>query len=472
MVAIAPARPEGVAVVPEMAPAPAEPPIEARTIGFAMVPAISAAARKANRDALRHHRKGDFAASRTGFAEAVRLAPDHDIARFNLACAHARLGEFAEARAELTTVLRRDLLRFLPRWRGPEADTDLRALRDSPLAVEVDRLVQRLQVAWGEAQDVGVAAYLYRHVQRVEDLDVHGEHNSRGGTQGLIAGVWLHGARRFVPLTRGGTVALVDPRQRRALVATTRITFLHCSSTHGTPTVSWVSTDPAKAPASSELFIGASALGVDPKELVDSREMVQWLAFGFVGDRVVAAVDYYDAGIDRSASVSLGPNGPDPLEVGTPRPDFDGPFLGMYLEGARQIATPPPGWSLEERLVTVPGRDERVRLDEEWDQLVVPDSAESVLLLRYGFGVTDDSDVTVVNDTTIGRLDLDTGDVDIIASGPSGGWVTLGEDGSMFVDVGGRTSRYATPDATTPEPTMDGLHLTMPLEDPFCDCCG
>ena len=27
-------------------------------------------------------------------------------------------------------------------------------------------------------------------------------------------------------------------------------------------------------------------------------------------------------------------------------------------------------------------------------------------------------------------------------------------------------------DAAQGEPTMEGLHLTMPLDDPFCEGCG
>ena len=87
-------------------------------------------ARKENREALALHRAGKYAEAQAGFARAVEASPGHDLARFNLACAYARLGKLDEAATELTTLLERDLLRFQSRWRGDDADPDLDALRE------------------------------------------------------------------------------------------------------------------------------------------------------------------------------------------------------------------------------------------------------------------------------------------------------------------------------------------------------
>src|SRR4029079_16362530 len=103
---------------------------------------------KENSEAFRAHRAGDLAASHDGFARAVEMNPDHDLARYNLACALSRLGDLDEARQELSTVLHRDLRRFQGRWRGERADPDLDALPGSEHAAALDALVERLRAAY------------------------------------------------------------------------------------------------------------------------------------------------------------------------------------------------------------------------------------------------------------------------------------------------------------------------------------
>lgn len=180
-------------------------------------------ARKENREALALHRAGKYAEAQVGFARAVEISPGHDLARFNLACAYARLGKLDEAAAELNALLERDLLRFQPRWRGEKADPDLDALRDSKHAAILDNRIKTLRVAYDEAHDIGIPAYAYRyrplHTKKrsKEAGGTDGETLMAGGMDWLVAGTYLPQAKRFVPLTRGGTLSWLDLRNRRVV---------------------------------------------------------------------------------------------------------------------------------------------------------------------------------------------------------------------------------------------------------------
>jgi len=82
-------------------------------------------AERENLQGLRAHRRGDFATARARFEKAVSLDPTLSIARFNAACAAARLGDLAAARAHLDEYLRAaptDVSRVL-------TDGDLETLR-------------------------------------------------------------------------------------------------------------------------------------------------------------------------------------------------------------------------------------------------------------------------------------------------------------------------------------------------------
>ena len=75
-------------------------------------------------------------------------------------------------------------------------------------------------------------------------------------------------------------------------------------------------------------------------------------------------------------------------------------------------------------------------------------------------------------DATATRVDLTTGDLAQLAHGPGPGWVTLAPDGALYIETNGTTQRWPTLDAPTAEPTIPDLHLTMPMDRPFCEGCG
>ena len=84
-------------------------------------------------------------------------------------------------------VLRRDLLRFQNRWRGPEADADLETLRTSVPGRELDTLVAGLRTAYETAHDRGIAGYLYTRPPTPAETDFGGNRVSAGSST-LVSG--------------------------------------------------------------------------------------------------------------------------------------------------------------------------------------------------------------------------------------------------------------------------------------------
>ena len=177
---------------PSVPAKPASPPkIDLPRVGFPAMPAISAASRAANREGLVHHRAGRFSEAQSRFAKSIEDSLDHDMARFNLACALAKLGQPEAAATHLEILIERDPRRFSDRIRS-EADLD--GVRDS---AGWNALVQRLaaaDVAVDLAFATGVPASMFHYGKIWMDNG-----KQRGGTQDHILGLYVHSSRRFVP---------------------------------------------------------------------------------------------------------------------------------------------------------------------------------------------------------------------------------------------------------------------------------
>lgn len=425
-------KPPSVNTIPEEDPPELPPAVEVSlsAIGVSRAPNISGKARAKNRAALKLHRAGDYAASRVGFEETLELSSDHDMARFNLACALSRLGELEAARGQLQTTLYRDLLRFQGRWRGPDADPDLEPLRTSEHAVEVDALVGALRDAYDTAHDRGVAGYLYDRPPTPAETDYAGTAVSKGSST-LIAGAWLHEAGRFVPLARGGTVALLDLPNRRLLRADVSRDERHCH---------W------DVFASEELASTAPEPGVKPpgdaydravEETVEDWEPAPSPGLSFEGEPAPAVATWIDVR----------------------------PYGGVFR------APVPDGYLLSRKRLTVPGRDEPFKLDRTYEAVFATADPDAPLILLSRRAEVD-SDGEQEFSSVVSRLDLSSGVVERIARGPGNAWVTLGPDDAVYVEVRGEVRRWPTADADTAEATMVGLHITMPFGGPSCMCCG
>ena len=132
-------------------PRPATPEPPTCEPGWATPFTPSAANLRQNRRALSKLSGDDLEGARDELVALLADAPDYDSARFNLACTLARLDRDDEARAELETLLCRDLPTNLPRARS---DDDLRGLRG-----ELDAIAERLLPRYRETEGTPLVAF-------------------------------------------------------------------------------------------------------------------------------------------------------------------------------------------------------------------------------------------------------------------------------------------------------------------------
>lgn len=165
--------PEAATVVPPAEPAPDEPE-PPPSPGYARPFTPSAELVGRLRRGLRAHAAGDYEASRATFAEVLERAPDYHAARYDLACALARLGREAEAREAIERTLAADLPTFLPK---ALADEDL-----APLGDHIERFGGAMEARYREASRDG------------DELVAFGR---EGGRHWAQAGFWT--GQRFVP---------------------------------------------------------------------------------------------------------------------------------------------------------------------------------------------------------------------------------------------------------------------------------
>ncbi|MCU0675454.1 MAG: hypothetical protein MUE69_22000 [Myxococcota bacterium] len=134
------------------------------------------------------HDRGDHVEALAGFVRASALTPSYDIARFNEACALAKLGRVDEAWGIVRTLLCVDLPSFAQRALH---DPDLEAVRARH---DVSGFVASVAGRYRETVRVGVPLVAYR----AEPVP---ETGGFGGPLTAQAGVWLHSEGRFVPLS-------------------------------------------------------------------------------------------------------------------------------------------------------------------------------------------------------------------------------------------------------------------------------
>jgi len=183
-------------------------------LGFDKAPPPSTAgAVEANRIALKLHRAGDHHRAKMGFTEALDTSPTFDIARFNLACAHAGLDEHDDSARELRSLLRRDLPEFGHRLQDEE---DLEAFRDSAAGRSLLAELETLYTVWDTAIGEGVPTVLHWPQPPQEP-----ERRTQIAPFYLRPGVFLREHGRFLPATplvEGAAASLVFPAVRRAVV--------------------------------------------------------------------------------------------------------------------------------------------------------------------------------------------------------------------------------------------------------------
>lgn len=197
------------------------PPIPLSELGFAAVPRLpNPTALERNNQGFAEYKKGKLENALRSFQDALALAPDFDLARYNSAAMLARLGRHAEVSTILRQLLRRDLPRFGPRF---SSDTDLVNFRDTELGHALREEVERLRQTWLTQAKLGLPMLAYvRHPVAIGGTLPEPSHVR---PEWFRAGVWLEATQRFLPLfppTPRPVTALVDPEGGRGLVVDAR----------------------------------------------------------------------------------------------------------------------------------------------------------------------------------------------------------------------------------------------------------
>lgn len=158
------------------------------------------AATKENDAALARLKKGDVKGAAEGFRRALGLSPGFVLARYNLACALAKAGDFDGTERELAAVFELDLMGL----RAQAArDDDLAAFRESPQAKRLAAGEPALEARYKAALGRGVRALLWL---------ARGREASEPAA--LRVGVWDAKGGRFVATNerrRDALAALVTP---------------------------------------------------------------------------------------------------------------------------------------------------------------------------------------------------------------------------------------------------------------------
>ncbi|UJR87212.1 MULTISPECIES: hypothetical protein [Sandaracinus] len=437
-------------------PAPPEPatprdvpvPIPAMPeIGWAELPADPPpAARRALREALRAHERGDYAASEAGFRALADAHPDATMARFDLACALARLGRRDAAVVELEALLWLDHPSIAPRLDG---DPDLAVIREDASAwARIASARDRSRAEWASALVRGAP------ITHVTETRAAGAHEPIRRT--AQAGVWLHDARRFVPMS---------PRIAREV---------H-DGDEGTPLAVAV-LDAPRARVLTLSGTGAFSEGGDyiydlelvARSVPDGVELARARAprpdatsSGWMLPRVHAtanglALDWLD--LDRARRVARG------FGEGSALDEHAVPRIEASQDGARVVwSSSIEGATLTRRTLRIPAREialpeaHHPRLDGRERALTVlaaPDGTLWILTAeREQYGMDGWGSGMVA----LSRAERDATNASLVLAARGAGAMLVAPDGALYAQVGPRVHRIT--EGSPPEPLPEGLVL-------------
>lgn len=460
---------------PESAPdavAPTQPEI---VIGVVRPARIGAKARKANREGLKLHAAHDYDGSRAAFAEAVAVQPEHDMARFNLACALARSGRYAEATEQLVEVLTRDPVRFRQRARD---DADLDALRRSPEWKAVENHLDRVEIALERALARGVPSMFFDHTPPYASWGMSQE----GGTRNLVLGVYLHDASRFVPVARGGEAGYVDAERRRVVRIESVVWEDVVHSMWRSSKLFVTSFDP------DDPFAAVAELDTDGPIAVGKPDLMKHAGnTGFEMSMVMVPQDHglwldlewHTQGgepYSRRTALELGPAG---LTRTTRAMPDKGARIDFTYEGAVIYDPLPPGHRAERRDYHLPGRTEPIQLGRghahaRWQSVALTADGRFAIVTsieqREGPHI-DDTGYGILRHA-VDRVDVSSGEVTTLAEGRGTARTIIAPDGAVYVQGGDEVRRWPRADAAQPEAVTEGLRLAPPLDPIDCGLCG
>lgn len=441
-------------------------------IGVASLPSSSAASRKANRDGLAHHRLGQFDKARARFQAAIDKSRDHDMARYNLACALSKLGETEAASEHLALLLERDPQRFIPRFAN---DADLAPVRDSESGPKLQALVDGAKHALDQALAAGLPAMMYR--ASPWEPDGAGD-NWRGGPADHAVGVYLHASKRFVPLAHGGDHGMLDPARR----AVQLVDGTHCDGqvdlTYRMLSIERVSLDPEVSATTFDVEASAPKLSGDRSSMKglghcafaerasvrSAADGATWVELEWPRVERDPMKRWFVLGADGTARVA---GAEVPPSAAT---------LDVVLEGAAIWTPPPEGHRLSSDRYRPPGADadvvlRRTHRGARWQSVLVsPDGAFAfVVSIRHEL-----RDEDGVLRHAIVRVSLADQALTEWSEGAGTAAVSFGVDAALYVDAHGEVRRWgsAAEPAADGETLMPGLHIAPYLERPWCQLCG
>lgn len=428
----------------------------------------SSEAIRLNSAALVKHRGGDYAGSRSGFSSATKIAPEYALARYNLACAEARLGDLAAAASILAELLASDLPRFRPRFFN---DEDLQTLRDGPEGAAIaNQLLPKLTKAYAEALQRGAPAMMY--IERSDSSDSGGSlaHPQVPYTH-LRIGVYDGEAKRFVPMTPPVGRAysgVLDLAHKRAIVATGQLRRKDM----------WeIQPHAARASMFSLEKFGDSILEAKhvspPGDVFYGFEL--WVGpsntlYGTqTGNSYAWSVDYYKWSGKRrrkigwTGEVGNGPEPKPPTEI-----PYDGPSV-QVIDIAKAIYRRPHNATLRRRSVALRRTDKKVRLErghhEQAEIIASPDPLVFVVVsntIRFSLDGGEEDTPTTLDRYVVDLVDMHKLEATRLAKAPGYAHAVWAPDGTLFVDAPDGVSRYAPGTATPKQDVMPGVRFGTP----------
>lgn len=395
---------------------------------------------KANTLGWQKHNKSDWAGSRPHFQEAVSIVSEYDLARYNLACAHSRLGDLDQALAEITHVLVRDLPRFK---RAVHEDQDLGNLRRSALNEELESRLEKIEKVWEQAMKVGTPAVAWRERSQTMISEAQGKQG-----QLLRPGVWVNDSERFVPameIVDDAFSGFVDVEKGKAIIIVASPTVDVPPLLEGARVLITPLTPAGEAPRKAELV--QDNLGTIEAAGTDSGVRVR------LNTTKTAWRDLRAGGLVRSEDQT----------------SPERPVLKVNPDGSLLIAFHPPGWSHKGRSVFMPGGREIVMQSghstaTQHSIFLNPDGKHGVVV-AIRMKCTDEGPVLR---HWIDRIDLETGAAEGLANADGAAAAQYGRDGALYLQIGTETIRYETPTATRYETLPEGVMLVPPMQKPTC----
>jgi hypothetical protein len=416
-------------------------------IGFAKRPVRpSPRALQANNAAFERHKAGDFDASSAGFAGAIALAPDFALARYNLACARARRGAFAEAREELDKLLSADLVELRDRI---DADPDLEAFRASAEMPTLRARIAVLEAAYALARKEGVPAVLF---EVAEEGNVGA---TVPVTKQLRVGAYHARAGRFVPLlpvVDGAMTGFADFEHGFGLVIKTAF-----SSSCGV--VCHPLTSPAEIVAASlnpsvHSKLARASYAMNPLSGLD-------LAITAWATNDGAAFTAWETW-SQATSVTK-------VVLGTSKKRAPMTLHVVGYRGGRVSMPSSSGWRVEGGAVTRP------------DGRTIPLSKELAGLRAYVRAAPDGTSAVLVSEVDIcecapfrqefrhvvSRIDLVTEQFQTLSKAHGVAYALYDDAGNLFLQTGS-TFEVIRAGSLTREKLFEGVLFTVPLGDPTC----